>query len=48
MGDTRMAQQKLLRQRGAADDGKVSYLELFFDLVFVFSITQISHLIAYH
>jgi low temperature requirement protein LtrA len=46
MGDTRMAQQKLLRQRGAADDGKVSYLELFFDLVF--SITQISHLIAYH
>ena len=43
-----MAQQKLLRQRGAADDGKVSYLELFFDLVFVFSITQISHLIAYH
>ena len=39
---------KWLRVRGGAHDGKVSYVELFFDLVFVFSITQLSHLIAAH
>jgi low temperature requirement protein LtrA len=39
---------KWLRARGSANDGKVSYAELFFDLVFVFSITQLSHLIAAH
>lgn len=32
-----------MRRRGGQDDSKVSFLELFFDLVFVFAITQLSH-----
>ncbi len=43
-----MAEGMLLRKRGGVHDTKVSYAELFFDLVFVFSITQLSHLIAAH
>jgi len=35
----------LLRSRGAKDSSKVGWLELFFDLVFVFSVTQLSHLL---
>jgi low temperature requirement protein LtrA len=35
----------LLRSRGAKDSGKVGWVELFFDLVFVFSVTQLSHLL---
>ena len=37
-----------MRQRGGTHDGKVSHAELFFDPVFVFSITQLSHMIAAH
>src|SRR5689334_21437621 len=33
----------LLRTRGLADSGKVGMVELFFDLVFVFAVTQLSH-----
>jgi low temperature requirement protein LtrA len=33
----------LLRERAGADGGKVSMIELFFDLVFVFAVTQLSH-----
>lgn len=33
----------LLRVRGNADSGRVSMVELFFDLVFVFAVTQLSH-----
>jgi low temperature requirement protein LtrA len=33
----------LLRIRGARDSGRVTYIELFFDLVFVFAVTQLSH-----
>jgi len=33
----------LLRSRGLADSGKVGMVELFFDLVFVFAVTQLSH-----
>lgn len=33
----------LLRRRGAADGGRVDMVELFFDLVFVFAVTQLSH-----
>jgi low temperature requirement protein LtrA len=29
-------------------DGEVSYIELFFDLVFVFAITQLSHFLSHH
>lgn len=33
----------LLRQRGQQDSGRVGMIELFFDLVFVFAVTQLSH-----
>lgn len=33
----------LLRQRGTADSNRVAMVELFFDLVFVFAVTQLSH-----
>ena len=33
----------LLRERDQQDSGKVAMVELFFDLVFVFAITQLSH-----
>jgi low temperature requirement protein LtrA len=32
----------LLRARGEKSDSKVAFVELFFDLVFVFAITQLS------
>ena len=35
----------LLRTRGAKDSSRVGWVELFFDLVFVFSVTQLSHLL---
>lgn len=35
--------QSLLRKRDQHDSGKVAMVELFFDLVFVFAITQLSH-----
>lgn len=38
----------LLRQRSLHDSGKVSMVELFFDLVFVFAITQLSHGLLAH
>jgi low temperature requirement protein LtrA len=37
----------LLRNRAAANAGRVSFLELFYDLVFVFAITQLSHLLLH-
>jgi low temperature requirement protein LtrA len=36
-------QVSLLRLRGGHDSGKVGTIELFFDLVFVFAVTQLSH-----
>ncbi|GLX68665.1 low temperature requirement protein A [Paenibacillus glycanilyticus] len=33
----------LFRSRGSIDSGKVSFIELFFDLIFVFAVTQLSH-----
>ncbi|AJY74680.1 low temperature requirement protein A [Paenibacillus beijingensis] len=33
----------LFRNRGNRDSGKVSFIELFFDLIFVFAVTQLSH-----
>jgi low temperature requirement protein LtrA len=38
----------LLRQRERHDHGKVSFVELFFDLVFVFAVTQLSHSLIEH
>jgi low temperature requirement protein LtrA len=37
-----------LRAKGSAGSSKVSFLELFFDLVFVFSISQLSHALSAH
>ena len=37
--------RSLLRQRGGHQGAKVTMVELFFDLVFVFAITQLSHLL---
>lgn len=37
-----------LRERKEGDEGKVAFAELFFDLVFVFSIIQLSHTLAGH
>lgn len=39
--DGRMSE--LLRSREGKGHGKVTYIELFFDLVFVFAVTQVSH-----
>lgn len=38
----------LLRPRVGSDAGKVSFIELFFDLVFVLALTQVSHLLLAH
>ena len=38
----------LLRERVEHPHARVSYVELFFDLVFVFAITQISHTLLEH
>ncbi len=41
-------QSNLLRRKGPDAHHRVTYLELFFDLVFVFAITQISHFLLHH
>ena len=41
------ARKSLLRNHGGGH-APVSYLELFFDLVYVFAITQLSHFLHYH
>ena len=38
----------LLRQRSADKHARVTYVELFFDLVFVFAVTQLSHGLIAH
>lgn len=38
----------LFRVRHAHHHGKVTFIELFFDLVFVFAVTQLSHLLIAH
>ena len=38
----------LMRERVAGGHHRVTYVELFFDLVFVFAITQISHTLLEH
>ena len=37
-----------LRARGGHADSRVTYVELFFDLVFVFAVTQLSHGLLEH
>src|SRR5919109_3588280 len=38
----------LLRARQAHEHSRVTFVELFFDLVFVFAVTQLSHLLLEH
>jgi low temperature requirement protein LtrA len=38
----------LLRERGGEQNNKVTFVELFFDLVFVFAVTQLSHSLLEH
>ena len=42
------ARGSLLRPRGGHDHARVTYAELFFDLVFVFAVTQLSHGLLAH
>ena len=42
------ADHGLLRERGGAGSNKVTFVELFFDLVFVFAVTQLSHSLLEH
>jgi low temperature requirement protein LtrA len=42
------ARQNLLRSRNEEEHTRVTFVELFFDLVFVFAVTQLSHLLLHH
>jgi low temperature requirement protein LtrA len=42
------ARENLLRERGDHAHGRVTFVELFFDLVFVFAVTQLSHALLEH
>lgn len=46
--DERFAHSPSLRARGTTQEGKVAFAELFFDLVFVLTIIQLSHTLAAH
>ena len=43
-----MFRRNLLRDRSVHREERVGYVELFFDLVFVFAVTQVSHAILLH
>lgn len=43
-----MSRNPLLRERRAHEHARVTYVELFFDLVFVFAVTQLSHAVLAH
>lgn len=43
-----MDRSKFFRERAHRESSKVTYIELFFDLVFVFAITQLSHHLLEH
>jgi low temperature requirement protein LtrA len=42
------ARHSVLRPRRGHEDSRVTFVELFFDLVFVFAVTQLSHLLLAH
>jgi low temperature requirement protein LtrA len=42
------ARRSVLRPRRGHEDSRVTFVELFFDLVFVFAVTQLSHLLLEH
>jgi low temperature requirement protein LtrA len=39
---------RLQRRRAAGEEQRATFLELFYDLVFVFAVTQVSHLLLYN
>jgi low temperature requirement protein LtrA len=43
-----MSPKTLLRIRAPHEDSRVAFVELFFDLVFVFAVTQLSHGLLHH
>ncbi len=43
-----VARGNVLRPRRGHEDSRVTFVELFFDLVFVFAVTQLSHLLLAH
>ncbi len=43
-----VARRSVLRPRRGHEDSRVTFVELFFDLVFVFAVTQLSHLLLAH
>lgn len=45
---TKSEGSRLLRERGDGVHARVAFVELFFDLVFVFAITQLSHGLLHH
>src|SRR3954447_7099170 len=47
-GETCCASRAMSEQRVRDDDPRVTELELFFDLVFVFAITQVTAFVAHH
>lgn len=46
--DGAMFRRNLLRDRSTHHEERVGYVELFFDLVFVYAVTQVSHAIILH
>lgn len=48
IGGSLMSPRRLLRSRHEGGHARVTYVELFFDLVFVFAITQLSHTLLAH
>ena len=45
---SRSGRTSLLRSRGVGGHGKVTNIELFFDLVFVYAVTQLSDTLLHH
>ena len=43
-----MSRRHMLRDRASGGHARVTYVELFFDLVFVFAVTQLSHGLMAH
>ncbi|WP_051275143.1 low temperature requirement protein A [Cellulomonas sp. URHD0024] len=47
-GGRRGMRSDVLRHGAGEDSSRVGYIELFFDLVFVFAVTQLSHMLIHH
>lgn len=47
-GDDRFAHSRYLRARGTEQERRITFAELFFDLIFVLTVIQLSHTLAAH